>query len=126
MKIIYIAHPISGDLETNLVKVALIVQRLNLERMDIVPFAPYLVDCIALDDYIPTHRKRGIRNNREFFERKLIDEVWLYGDHISLGMHSEIALANKHRIPVHSKSDKIDFEQSGIKNKSNSLEYPGH
>jgi hypothetical protein len=42
MKIVYIAHPISGDIKGNLEKIRLIVRGLNLENIDIVPFAPVL------------------------------------------------------------------------------------
>ena len=67
MKIVYIAHPIGGDVENNLEKVRQIVRKLNLERQDIVPFAPYWLDCHALDDNNPQERERGIKNDKTFF-----------------------------------------------------------
>lgn len=100
MKIVYIAHPISGDIAGNLEKIRQIVRQINLQYSDVVPFAPYWVDCHALDDNDPEERQRGITNDQEFFLRKVIDEVWLFGDRISGGMQTEIELANALGIPV--------------------------
>ena len=104
MKIVFIAHPISGDIKGNLEKVIKIVRQLNIERDDIIPFAPYWVDCHALNDDVPEERERGIKNDTEFFKRGVIDELWLYGDRISNGMQAEINLATKLNIPIISKS----------------------
>jgi hypothetical protein len=93
MKIIYIAHPISGDVKGNLERVRQIAQDITLKFDDVVAFAPYWFDCHFLDDNNPVERERGIRNDHEFFERSTIDEVWLYGDRISKGMEAEIKLA---------------------------------
>jgi hypothetical protein len=100
MKVVYIAHPISGDILGNLERIKNIVRRLNLAFPDLVPFAPYWLDCHALDDNNPLERARGIRNDQELFRRKFIDELWLWGDRISDGMMAEIKLANELRIPV--------------------------
>lgn len=100
MRIIYIAHPISGDIQGNLNKVLEIVRELNLTEDEIVPFAPYWMDCHALDDNDPVQRERGIKNDHALFNKKFIDEVWLYGDRISNGMKAEIELARSLGIPV--------------------------
>lgn len=107
MKIIYIAHPISGDIYQNHLKVRKIIRDLNMSNPDIVPFAPYLIDLLCMDDYIPEERARGIKNNEALFRAKFIDEVWLFGDRISIGMQHEIELANELGILVILKSDKI-------------------
>lgn len=100
MKIIYIAHPISGDIEGNLEKIITIIRELNIYSPRIVPFAPYWVDCHALDDTSMQERERGIKNDHTFFVKGVIDEVWLFGDRISEGMKHEIDLARKLGIPV--------------------------
>lgn len=100
MKIVYIAHPISGDIAGNLEKIRQIVRKINLEHSDTLPFAPYWVDCYALDDTIPAERERGIKNDTEFFKRGVIDEVWLFGDRISFGMQCEVDMAISLGIPV--------------------------
>jgi len=66
---------------------------INMEEPDVVPFVPYYADCIALTDSIPEHRTRGIKNDVELFNRRVMDEVRLYGDKISKGMRGEIELA---------------------------------
>jgi len=94
MKIVYIAHPIKSEnwLE-NINRVIQIVRDINLKEPEVVPFAPYIVDCYALDDGLPDERERGIKNDTALFEKGFIDEVRLYGDRISPGMAAEIKLA---------------------------------
>lgn len=100
MKIAYIAHPISGEIAANISRVLNIVEQINLTEPDTVPFAPYIPDCLALNDDIPEHRNRGISNDIALFKRGFIDEVRLYGDRISNGMLAEIQLARELNIPV--------------------------
>lgn len=100
MKIAYIAHPIGGDVEANLERIRKIVREINLYFPEVVPFAPYWLDCHALDDNIPEERERGIKNDKELFNRGFIDELWLYGPKISGGMKAEIQLAKDLGIPV--------------------------
>jgi hypothetical protein len=110
MKIVYIAHPISGDVNGNLEKIRLIVRAVNLTFPDVVPFVPYYADCLALDDGNTDERARGIRNDREFFLQGIINEVWLFGPTISGGMHAEVALANSLNTPVYAIAKSIQNE----------------
>lgn len=100
MKVIYIAHPIGGDVVNNLKKITEIVRTINMQEPDVVPFAPYYVDCIALNDDRPNERERGIKNDIALMRKGFIDEVRLYGDRISNGMAAEIELAIELLIPV--------------------------
>lgn len=100
MRIAYIAHPISGDIAGNLEKIRQIVREINLNEPETVPFAPYWLDCHALDDNIPEERERGIKNDHELFSRGFIDELRLYGDKISHGMKEELKQALTYHIPV--------------------------
>lgn len=109
MKIAFIAHPIAdytyhdGKIVTqsdNVEKILLIIRELNLDSDDVVPFAPYIPDCICLDDSSSEQRQRGQANTAELFYRKFIDEVRVYGDRISSGVKEEIDLATKLFIPV--------------------------
>lgn len=93
MRIAYIAHPIGGDVKNNLAKIRKICKKINQEENQVVPFAPYFLDLLILDDSIPEERARGIRNGTELIRRNFIDEIRLYGDRISPGMWSEIRLA---------------------------------
>jgi len=97
-KIVYIAHPINGNSRGNILKVLAICQ--HVHRGNILPLAPYLTPLSYLDDAKPKDRAKGLAYNSEFFKRRLIDELWLYGDTISEGMIGEIKLAKKYQIPV--------------------------
>lgn len=100
MNIAYIAHPIGGDVEGNLEKIRKIILEINLTEPDTVPFALYYTDCITLDDNDPDQRERGMKNSFEFFNKKAIDEVRLYGDRLSNGMKGEVELASWMQIPI--------------------------
>jgi hypothetical protein len=100
MKIVYIAHPISGDVEGNLVSIRKIVKHINENIPDVIPFVPYYSDVVSLDDAIPEQRNRGMSNNSEYFTRNIIDELWICFPKISKGMQAEIDLANKFTIPI--------------------------
>ena len=100
MRIIYIAHPISGDVPGNINKILAIVKEINLKYPEVVPFAPYVVDCLAMNDDIPEERERGIKNDIALFNKGFIDAVFLCGDRISAGMQAEKELAEKLGIQV--------------------------
>lgn len=109
-KIVYIAHPIGGDVEGNLKKLRNIVRQLNMTFRDIVPFVPYYADVVSMDDNDPHQRERGIENDVALFLSGVIDEVWLYGDRISDGMREEIDLARQLAIPVIAVGDHLYAE----------------
>ena len=108
-KIVYIAHPVSGDVEENMKKILEICSKIHRENADIIPFAPYLVACQYLRDHVIEERELGIQANIELFKRNVIDEVWLFGPKISAGMKAEIELAKKLNIPIISKNPDLDF-----------------
>lgn len=100
MKIVYIAHPISGDITGNLKKIVKIGREINLSEPNVIPFAPYFFDCYCLDDTIPAERQRGIKNDTEWFKKDVISELRLYGDRISNGMRAEIDICKKEGISI--------------------------
>jgi hypothetical protein len=111
MKIVYIAHPVGAvdpvndfdafkQVRNNLIHIRRIVRALNLAHQDIVPFAPYVVDCEAMSDWVPAERARGIKNNLALLQSGVVKELWLYGDRISPGMLAEITVADALGIPV--------------------------
>ncbi len=100
MKIVYIAHPIGGDVKRNIWEITQIIRQINLTRSDVVPFAPYMGDVLALVDSIPKERERGLQNCMEVLKRGFVDELWIYGEKISDGMLDEIEMAINLNIPV--------------------------
>lgn len=100
MKIVYIAHPVSGDIPGNLEKVRKIGRMINMTEPDTVPVCQFFFDCQTLDDSIPAERERGIKNDTELLRRGSIDELRPHGDRISKGMAAEIKLAEELNIPI--------------------------
>jgi len=104
MKIIYLAHPIGGDVPGNLKKIISIVRDINLTQPNVVPLVPYYADCLALCDNTQQERKRGLENGHAILKSGAIDEVWLYGPRISEGMMAEMIVATLQEIPVIAKT----------------------
>lgn len=103
-KIVYIAHPIGGDVENNLQALKWIYQQLTIEN-EVIPFIPYIATVESLSDHVASERAAGFDHNRAIFRSGIIDEVWLYGERISDGMQIEIEWAKWLNIPVVSKSE---------------------
>lgn len=93
MKIVYIAHPIAGDVKENVKKIIKIVREVNLRTPLVVPFVPYLADVLALDDDNARERARGLENGITVLKSGVVDELWIYGDRVTAGMKSEIDMA---------------------------------
>ena len=100
MRVVYIAHPISGDIKGNLKLIEAIGRKINLEEPEVVPFAPYFFDCYCMNDNVKEERERGIKNDIALMRKDFIDEIRLYGNKISVGMVHEIELAHILNIKV--------------------------
>jgi len=110
MKIAYIAHPVSGDVLGNIIKIIAIVRNVNLMEPEIVPFVPYLADLYALDDDTPEERERGIKNDTHILKSGLVDELRVYGDRITSGIHHEILLAQEVGMNIRIMNRNLDAE----------------
>jgi len=92
-KIVYIAHPVSGNVEENLKNAAKWYRWAALAHEEIViPLMPWFECCYALDDRDPFERAYGISMDRELIHRIPFDECWLCGTHRSKGMEKEVEL----------------------------------
>lgn len=100
MKIVYIAHPIGGDIENNLADLRRIIRQVNLHYPHVVPFCPYYADIMSLDDNVPAERERGIKNDTAILNSGIVKELWLTGPRISTGMEAERKLATSKGIKV--------------------------
>lgn len=112
MKVVYVAHPVGGDVKGNLAKIRRIVREINLKDETVVPFVPYYVDCVSMFDAVPEERARGFKNNKQLLQSGMVHELWLYGDRISPGMATEIEWAKEKGIPIKSKSKDIILSPS--------------
>ena len=110
MKIVYIAHPVGGDVKGNIKKIVEIGREINMNNQGVVPIAPYIFDLLCLNDDVQEERARGMANGEALFLRKFIDEVWVYGDRISSGVRSEILMARELGIPVIPKTKQVKNE----------------
>ena len=96
MKLIYVASPYAGDIEQNTEFAKRACRHAMGEGH--VFFAPHLLYPQLLDDSNPQERQAGLDMGLVMLPR--CDELWCYGDHISLGMHLEIEEAGRLGIPV--------------------------
>ena len=99
-KLVYIAHPVGGDVQDNVKSILNILRELHFSDLDVIPFAPYLATLQYLKDDVPEEKKLGMFVNKLFFEKKIMDETWLAGPRISEGMAAEIRLCMANGIPV--------------------------
>lgn len=110
-KIVYIAHPIGGDIESNLIDLRRILRIINLnihpmkgcveyDFAGIIPCAPYYADIVSLNDSIPEERARGIENDKALIETGMFHELWLTGNKVSFGMSCEVIMFEKLGLPV--------------------------
>jgi hypothetical protein len=97
-KIVFIAHPIGGDVEGNKAKVYAILKEVH--SASVFPIAPYLQCLEYLDDAVPEDRALGTALNHLFLSWDRVDELWLYGDRISSGMEGEITVAMRYGIRI--------------------------
>ncbi|MBC7654366.1 MAG: hypothetical protein H7098_07830 [Oligoflexus sp.] len=98
-QIIYIAHPISGDVNENLKSIKNIYRYLSLKNK-VIPFIPYIATIESLNDNNQKERLIGFSHNEAIFKSGIIDQLWLYGGIISEGMKIEIEWANDLGIPI--------------------------
>lgn len=110
--LVYIAHPMKGDIAGNKKKVIDICREIGKNPM-VIPFTPYLSAFEYLDDDDPIQREKGMVMNRFYFERKIIDVLLICGDRMSMGVRSEIKLAleNGIRLAVLDESRKEEVEK---------------
>lgn len=106
MKLVFISHPIGGDIEANLADLRRIIRIIAIEGK-VQPFVPYYADVVSLDDNVPSERALGMKHNKLFFDRFIIDEMWLTGPRISKGMEQEIIWAKDNGIVIIDKIGKI-------------------
>lgn len=90
-KLIYMAHPVAGDVAANIASAKKWLRRLQ----DMYPahdfIAPWITDVEIYDDSKPIYREAGLQRCERVIAR--CDALVLVGDRISEGMKREWALA---------------------------------
>lgn len=95
-KLVYIASPYAGDVEKN-VEFAKAACRYAVAEGH-TPIAVHLMYPRFLNDGDPEERSRGLRMGLRVL--LACDELWLCGDHLSIGMQEEKEFAKKLGIPI--------------------------
>lgn len=99
MKLIYMCHPVAGDVPGNLARAKLWLRWLveNAPEPTAV-IASWITEVEIWDDSKPTDREAGLARCRAVIER--CDEVILVGGRVSSGMNMERTHARDHGIHV--------------------------
>ena len=92
---VFISSPYAGDIESNVAKARQYCR--DAVAKGVNPIAPHLFYPQFLEDKSPKERKAGLTLGLDLLS--LCDEIWVYGQP-SPGMQAEIALAEKHGIPI--------------------------
>jgi nucleoside 2-deoxyribosyltransferase len=93
-KIVYLAHPLSGDWEGNIASARRYAEA--AARNGWVPVAPYLTLYGLLHE--PADRELGLEIDLAMIIA--CDEIWVCGDRVSSGMRIELDYALANDIPV--------------------------
>ena len=88
MKLIYMAHPVRGDVQHNLVQAKTWLRHLvNKYNGTHTIIAPWITECELFDDGDEQQRAAGMQRCKVVIER--CDEIWLVGHTGSPGMWQE-------------------------------------
>lgn len=105
MRVIYLCHPVSGDVENNLARARRWVRWIYDTQPGVAVLCMWVIDCEVLDDSNPAHRAVGLEHDFAILER--CDEVWAVGGRLSSGMLMEIEHGLGHNVPF------LDLTQLG-------------
>lgn len=97
MKMIFMAHPVAGDVEENLGRAKRWVKWIE-DTLNVVVAATWIVECQIYDDSDPERRAASFKRNFEVLKR--CDEFWMVGPYISKGMAEEMEFAQDHEMRV--------------------------
>ena len=98
ISVVYLAHPVSGDVTGNLAEARLWVRHLEENNPNIAIVASWITECEVWDDAKPEERAAGLRRDMAVLAK--CDELWLVGPRISEGMQMEKTFAEAKGIPV--------------------------
>lgn len=96
--VVYMAHPVGGDVKNNLAEARLWVRHLEETNPDIAISASWITECEIWDDTDPVQRAAGMRRNMAILAK--CDELWAVGPRVSKGMLQEMIFATSKGIKV--------------------------
>ena len=98
MKLIYLAHPVRGDVLGNLARAKRWWRWIETSFPDTVVIAPWITVCEIFDDADEAQRMAGLRRGCAVVVR--CDEIWLVGGRVSNGMRVELEAAAMTKVKV--------------------------
>lgn len=98
MKVIYLAHPVSGDVPGNLAEARRWIRWLYDHVPGIAIVATWITECEVFDEGNPEHRKLGLRHDLAVLER--CNAILLVGPKLSTGMQAELLHAEAFRLHI--------------------------
>lgn len=119
-KLIYIASPYAGDIETNTAFAKKACW--YAIHQGHTPIAVHLLYPQMLDDAEPTEREIGLRLGHRVLE--VCDELWLCGGRVSSGMAREIEEAQRLGIPIRQIGE-LEIKQEALPAEMEQSEAPG-
>lgn len=102
--LVYVASPFAGDTDNN-ISMARSYCRFAVGKGR-VPLAPHLLFPQFMDDGDKEQRELGLLFALILLDK--CDELWVFGERISMGMAAEIAKAKRKGIPIRYLSDKCE------------------
>ena len=87
MKVIYLAHPVRGDVQNNLAKAKRWVKWATESHPDVAVVASWITECEVFNDAEPDQREKALQRDCAVLAK--CDEVWLVGGVVSAGMRRE-------------------------------------
>ena len=94
--VVYICSPFAGDVLHNTGKACNYARFVKSKHA--IPYAPHLLFPQFLDDNNPADRAEALEMGIDMLRR--CDEIWVFGESISVGMAGEIQAAEKFKKPI--------------------------
>lgn len=87
MTVVYLAHPVGGDVERNLIAARELYRRYTEWHPWVAIVAPWITECELWDDADPEQRRLGLERCMAVVAK--CDQIWLCGPRVSEGMALE-------------------------------------
>lgn len=98
MRLIFMAHPVRGNVKENIRRAKQWVRRIEETYPDVAVQAPWIVECEIWDDSDEIQRRKGIARNKAVIRK--CNALWLVDSRVSPGMAEEAEFALLCGVPV--------------------------
>lgn len=109
-RIVWIGHPVSGNIEANLAKITAICEHVQREE-GVQPLFPSFT---SRRYATPLTTEESERQVRAFLGSLAVSELWLYGNGITDGMQREVRIARQLGVRVVPKTTETEEALRGL------------